>query len=66
MKYNSAEKKIVKSIMKQLDAIQRKHGSLIARRAINRWATGQRDRARLAKERAQLEKKLAEVNQRLT
>lgn len=65
MKYNATEKKFVKSILKQLDAIQRKHGLLLARRAISRWLTGQRDRSRLAKERAILEKKLAEVNQRL-
>ena len=65
MKNDVAEKKVLKSIMKQLDAIQRKHGLFLARRATSRWLTGQRDRSRLAKERAALEKKLAEVNQRL-
>jgi hypothetical protein len=66
MKYNAAEKKIVKVIMRQLDAIQRKQGSFLARRAINRWLTGQRERSKLTKERALLEKKLAEVSQRLS
>lgn len=65
MKYNAAEKKIVGTIMKQLDALQRKYGPLLARRAVSRWATGQQARSRLGKERARLEKQLAEVNQRL-
>jgi hypothetical protein len=55
----------VKAVMKLLDGAARKFSMSEVRRATNRWSVGQRDRLRLAKERGDLEKKLAEVTKRL-
>jgi len=59
------EKKVVKAMFRQLDALQRKHGSMESRYVITRWLNGQRDKSRLAKQRAALERELAEVTRRL-
>jgi hypothetical protein len=61
-KYNAVT---VKSVMRWLDGMAKKHGLSDVRHAATKWATAQRDKARLAKDRAALERQLAEVNKRL-
>jgi hypothetical protein len=55
----------VAMVMRWLDSAAKKNGLSDVRHAATKWATAQRDKARLAKERAALERKLAEVQQRL-
>lgn len=54
-----------KAVLKMLDGVAKKHGLREVRYAANKWVKGQGDRLRLAKQRAALERELAEVNQRL-
>lgn len=54
-----------KSVIKLLDTATKKYGLRDVRHAANKWCIGQRDRLRLAKQSAALEKQLAEVNRRL-
>lgn len=54
-----------KAVISLLDKAAKQYGLSEVRRAANRWASGQRDKLRLAKQRAALERELAEVNKRL-
>jgi len=60
-----ADSASVKAVIKLLDHAAKKHGLAEVRRAANRWAIGQRDKLRLARQRVALERELAEVNKRL-
>lgn len=66
MARKKSESPAFKAVLKLLDAAARKHGMSETRRASNRWSIGQRDKARLAKQRAALERQLAEVTKRLS
>lgn len=54
-----------KSVLEILDGAAKKHGLREVRYAANKWVKGQGDKLRLARQRAALERELAEVNQRL-
>lgn len=54
-----------KAIITLLDVAAKKHGMKDTRYAVNKWASGQRDRLRLTKQSAVLQKQLAEVEKRL-
>ena len=66
MKNGKFDKTATRSVMKSLDAAAKKHGLALVKHAATKWATGQRDKARLIKQRAVLEKELAEVSKQLT
>lgn len=63
---NRFDKVATRSVMKALDAATKKHGLSLVRHAATKWNNGQRDKARLVKERAALEKKLADVAKQLS
>lgn len=65
MRNGKFDKAAMRSVMKALDSATRKHGLALVRHAATKWNNGQRDQARLVKQRAMLEKQLAEVSQRL-
>ena len=52
-------------VMRWLDGMAKKNGLTDVKHAAVKWATAQRDKLRLAKQRAALERELAEVNKRL-
>jgi hypothetical protein len=60
------DKKTEKALIKLLDGASKKFGLNEVRHAANKWCDGQRAKASLAKARAELEKKLAEVNSKLS
>ena len=66
MKNGKYDKAATRLIMKTLDAAARKHGLPTARHAATKWNTGQQAKARLLKQRQELEKELAEVSKRLS
>ena len=55
-----------KSIIKILDGIAKRRGLNTTRHAVNKWAQAQRDKLRLTKQSAALQKQLEEVNRRLS
>ena len=54
-----------KAVLKTLDSAAKAYGLREVKSAATRWVNGQRDKFRLSKERAALEKQLAEVTKRL-
>lgn len=66
LKKRNSKYSATKTILKVLDGLARKHGLVEVRHAANKWATAQRERASLAKQRKALEQKLAEVSRRLS
>jgi hypothetical protein len=59
------EKHPVSQIMRALDKSATKLGLPLVRYAATKWATGQRDKARLLRARHELEQELAEVSEKL-
>jgi hypothetical protein len=64
-KRSGFDKKQTKAVMSALDAATRKYGLPLVKHAATKWCNGQRDKARLLKQRAALEKQLAEVSTKL-
>lgn len=59
------EKRLVSQIMRTLDKAATKSGFPLVKHAATKWATGQRDKARLLRARQELEQELAEVSEKL-
>ena len=66
MRNGKYDKAATRAVMKLLDSATRKHGLPTVKHAATKWANGQRDKARLLKQRTALEKQLAEVSKALT
>jgi len=66
MKNGKFDKTAMRSVMKALDAATKKHGLALVKHAATKWSNGQRDKARLLKQRVTLEKELAEVSKQLS
>lgn len=66
MRNGKFDKAATRAVMKLLDGATKKHGLTTVKHAATKWANGQRDKARLLKQRAALEKELAEVGRALT
>lgn len=60
------DKEATSAIMKTLGEFAKEHGVLLVRHAATKWANGQREKARLLQQRAELEKELADVSKRLS
>lgn len=60
------DKAATRAVMKLLDSASRKHGLAQVKHAATKWANGQRDKARLLKQRAALERQLTEVSRALS
>lgn len=65
MRNGKFDKVATRSVIKALDGFARKYELPTARHAATKWNSGQQAKVRLAKQRAALEKELAEVNKRL-
>ena len=66
MRKNRFDKKTEKALVRLLDNASKKYSLTEVRHATNKWCNAQRDRASLAKARAELEKRLSEVNRKLS
>ena len=55
----------VKTVISQIKKIAARHGIAMTRRAVRKWDKAQADRTRLLKEKARLEKDLADVSRRI-
>lgn len=62
---NKFDKKQTKAVMRLLDSAANKYSLPLVKSVAMKWCNAQRDRTRLAKQRAALEKQLAEVSARL-
>lgn len=63
---NKYDKKTEKALLKLLDGASKKFGLREVRHAANKWCEAQRAKASLSKARAELEKRLEDVNRKLT
>lgn len=60
------DKEATKAIMAALDGFAKQHGVVLVRHGATKWANGQREKARLLQQRAELEEELAAVSKRLS
>jgi len=65
-KRSKCDPAIYKAVKKFLDWSERKHGVKATRWATNKWVNGQREKTSLLKQRAALERSLAQVSKRLS
>lgn len=56
---------VTQAVMRGLEDAAKEHGVPLVRYVATKWANGQRDKARLLKQRAALEKQLTEVSKKL-
>jgi len=59
------DKKTERTILRLLDGMVRKYGIRDARHAVNKWNSGQGERAAIAKAQREVDKRLAILNARL-